>query len=99
MHLLTRLRSKPQVTAHAIEDVEQGEPSRVTCANLYSYYGDQYGGSSENWESVYLKKQPYDSWAYKERTLHPSPGKFAQLCSQNLYSEQQKLETINQRMD
>ena len=27
--------------------------------NLYSQYGNQYGNSSDNWESIYLKTQLY----------------------------------------
>jgi hypothetical protein len=38
--------------AHAEEDVEQGEDSSTAAgsANLYNYFGNQFGGFSENWE-------------------------------------------------
>ena len=46
------LRLKSQVTAHAGEDVEQGEHSSIAggSANLYNHFGNQFGGFSENWE-------------------------------------------------
>jgi hypothetical protein len=36
------------MTAHAGEDVESGKHSSIVggSANLYSHYGNQYGGSS-----------------------------------------------------
>ena len=40
--------------------MEQGEHSSVAggSANLYSYFGNQYGYFSENRELIYLKIQP-----------------------------------------
>ena len=60
---IKRLRSITQVTAHAGEDVEQGEHSFIAgwSANLYSHYGNQYGGSLESRKSIYLKTQLYHS--------------------------------------
>jgi hypothetical protein len=45
------LRSKIQVTAHAVEDVEKEEHSSIFggIASLYNHSGNQSGGSSENW--------------------------------------------------
>jgi hypothetical protein len=44
--------NKSQVTAHAIEDVEQGEPSSIAggSANLYKHSGNQVAAFSENWQ-------------------------------------------------
>jgi hypothetical protein len=55
------LKSKTQVNAHAGEDVEQEEHPSISggYANLYSYFGNQYVGFSENWESIYPKTQLY----------------------------------------
>ena len=52
-----------QVTDHAGEDVEQVEHSSIAdgSTNLYSHCGNQYGGSSENGESIYLKTELYYS--------------------------------------
>lgn len=40
------------MTAHTCEDVEQGEDSStpVGYVNLYSNFGNKYGGFLENWE-------------------------------------------------
>ena len=50
LHFSEWLRSITQVTAHAGEDVEQGEHSSIAdgSANLYSHYRNQYGNFSEN---------------------------------------------------
>jgi hypothetical protein len=60
------LRSKPQVTAHVGEDVEKREHSSIAggIANWYKHSGNQSGGFSENWKSIYLKTQLYHSWEY-----------------------------------
>jgi hypothetical protein len=44
-------------TAHAGEDVEQGEYSSIAggSTNLFSHYGNQYRGSPERWGSIFLK--------------------------------------------
>ena len=46
------LRSKTQETAHAGEDVEQGEHFFIAgrSTNLYNHFGNQFGSFSENWE-------------------------------------------------
>jgi hypothetical protein len=40
------------VTAHADEDVEQGEHSSIADggANLYNHFENHFSGFSENWE-------------------------------------------------
>lgn len=40
--------------------------------NLYNYYINQGGGSSERWELIYLKIQVFQSWAHTQVTLHPT---------------------------
>jgi hypothetical protein len=45
---------------------------------LSSYYVNQYGSSSENWETISLKIQLYHYWEYTQRVLDLT---FAQLCS------------------
>jgi hypothetical protein len=47
------------MTAHADENMEQGEHSSIASrsANLYSDYGNKYCSSSERWGSIYLKSQ------------------------------------------
>jgi hypothetical protein len=62
------------VTAHAGEDVEQGELFSFAggSANLYNDFGNQYSGCSENWKSIYLETQLYHSWEYIQRMLHPT---------------------------
>jgi hypothetical protein len=59
------LRSKTHVRAHAGKAVEQIHSSIAGGnANVYSHSGNQYCGSSDNWESIYLKTQLSHSWAY-----------------------------------
>ena len=45
------LRSKRQVTADSVEDVEKGEHSSIVggIASLYNHSGNKSGDSSENW--------------------------------------------------
>ena len=45
------------------EDVKQRKYSSIVSGseNLYKYYGNQYGGSTENWGSIYLKTKLYHS--------------------------------------
>jgi hypothetical protein len=45
------LRSKTQVTAQVGEDMQREEHSSIASgiANLYTYSGNQSGGSSKNW--------------------------------------------------
>ena len=46
------VKIKTQSTAHAGEDVEQGEHSSIAdgSANLYINFGNQFDNFSENWE-------------------------------------------------
>ena len=57
LYLSESLSSKIKWTAHAGEDVKQVLYCSIVkeSATLYSHYGNQYGGSPENWESIYLK--------------------------------------------
>jgi len=59
-HQLECLRSKPQVTTDAGKDVEKEEhPSIVGgIAVWYNHFGNQSGGSSENWTWMELEKYP-----------------------------------------
>ena len=43
-----------QVAAHADKNVKQKEHSSIAggSANLHSCYGNQYGGSSESWNTI-----------------------------------------------
>jgi hypothetical protein len=45
------LRSKTQVTADAMEDVEKEEHSSIggAIASWYNHFGNHFGGSSGNW--------------------------------------------------
>jgi hypothetical protein len=43
------LRSKTQVTADAGKDVEKEEHSSIGIASWYNHFGNQSGGTSENW--------------------------------------------------
>jgi hypothetical protein len=48
-------------------------------ANVYRHYGNQYGCSSGNWKSIYLKTQLYLTWEYTLKV--PSYHKdIVQLC-------------------
>lgn len=53
------------MTAHAGEDVEQGEHFPIAGvlggANLYSHFQNEYGSVWENWEVIYLKAQLFQS--------------------------------------
>jgi len=50
-HQSKLVRSKTQVTADAIKDVEKEEHSSIVggIADWYNHSGNQSGGSSENW--------------------------------------------------
>lgn len=37
--------------------------------------------SAKGWTSIYHKIQLYDSWAYSQKTLHPTTERLVQLCS------------------
>jgi hypothetical protein len=78
------------MTAYTREgkDGDQGEYSLTAdvSENLYSQYGNQYGGTSENWEEIYLKTQVYHSWSYTQRMFHPATRTLAQQYSLLLYS-------------
>lgn len=74
---LTRVRmGKSNKTSNSSceEDVEEGEHSYTDSgsADFYSYYANQYGSSSESRESIYLSTKIYHSWAYTQKTLHPT---------------------------
>jgi hypothetical protein len=62
------------VTAHTGEDTEKGGHSSIASGteDLYNEYGNQYGGSTEKWKSIYLKTQLYLSWTCTQKTLHPT---------------------------
>ena len=53
------LKSKTQVVAYPGEDMQQGEHASIddVSANLYSHFGNEHGGFSENWKSIYIKTQ------------------------------------------
>jgi hypothetical protein len=53
---------------HVVEDVEQ-EDSSIACgsAEMYKYFGNQFGCFSENWEYFHLKTQLYHSWACSQK--------------------------------
>ena len=58
-------KSKPQITTHVGEEVEQEEHSSIAggITNLYSHSVNQYGGSSENWKHIYsyaFLKSPFN---------------------------------------
>jgi len=46
------IKQRTQVTAFAGEDVEQEEHFSIAggSTNLYSHFGNQFGGFSENWK-------------------------------------------------
>ena len=56
---------------YAGKGVEQDKHSSIAdgCANLYGYSGNHNGNFSQNWESIYLKTQLYQSLAYIQRML------------------------------
>ena len=68
---------------HSWEYVELGEHSYIAggSSKLYNHIGNQYGGSSENWESIYLKTKQYHSWAHIQSMRVHTTKTFAQLCS------------------
>ena len=49
--------------------------------NLYNYSENQYGGFSENWESIYLKTHQYYYRAYRQRIYTHTKRTFVQPCS------------------
>ena len=59
------------VTAHAGEDVAQGECSSIAggSANLHNHFGNQYSSFSEDWEVTYLNTQSYHLSAYLKDIL------------------------------
>ena len=60
---------------------------------LVSRFGSQCGGSSENWELTYRKPPLYHSWAFIQRTLHPTTETLAQHIHYCSVHNSQKLET------
>ena len=75
------------MAAHTGKDVDQGEHLFIASgiAKVYSDYGNQCGGPSENWKSRYFKIQLFQSWPYTQRILHPTKRTPTKLCSQWLY--------------
>ena len=73
------------MTAHTGEDTEKGGHSSIASGteDLYNEYGNQYGGSSEKWKSIYLKTQLYLSKDSPSYNVH---------CK--LINNSQKMETI-----
>ncbi|KAL6062095.1 hypothetical protein STEG23_024922 [Scotinomys teguina] len=70
-------------TVHVGEDMEQEEHFSTVGGNAdwYNHSRKQYGKFSENWESFFLKIQPYHSWAYTQRITSHTTRTYAQLCS------------------
>jgi hypothetical protein len=54
------------VIAHPGKDVEKEQHFSIArgITNWYNHFGNQSGGSSENWKYIYLKPQLYHSWTY-----------------------------------
>jgi hypothetical protein len=76
------------MTAYAGMSLEYGEDSSIAggSANLYSYFGIQYGISSDNWESIHFKIQIKYSWANTQSILnHTYKRTLALLCSHKIY--------------
>ena len=65
IHFRVAKIKKWHMTAHGDENVQQGEHSFIAGGNenLYRHYGNQYGGSSENWALIYFKTMLYNSFA------------------------------------
>ena len=53
------LGSITQVTYHTGKNMDKKEHCPIVAENenLYSHYGNQYGSTSDNWESMYHKTQ------------------------------------------
>lgn len=70
------------MTDHNCKNIRQGGHSSIAGGsdNLHDHDGNQYGDFSENWESIFLKNQPYKSWSYTQRTLHSIKKELLQLC-------------------
>ena len=59
------------------EDAQSGDPDSITdgSTNMFNHFGNQYGCLSENWESIYLKTQQYESWAHSQiKHTHTAVG-------------------------
>jgi hypothetical protein len=71
------------VTADAGEDVEKEEHSSIVggIASLYNHFGNQSGGSSENWTWYYQTIPQHLSWAYIQKMFQLVRKKHAPLCS------------------
>lgn len=84
------------MTVHAGEDIKQEEHSCIASGrtNLYIHYGNQYGGSPENGESIYLNIQLYHSWAYTQGHSILSLGHLLNHVHCSFIHNSQKLETI-----
>jgi hypothetical protein len=76
LHLSEWVKSVKWVETHAGENMEKEEHSSIAggSANLYNHGGNQYGDSSESWESICLKTQLYHSWAHTQMMFHVPTG-------------------------
>jgi hypothetical protein len=65
------------VTADASEDVEKEQYSFIAggTGDWYNHFGNQSGGSSENWNYVYPKTQLYHYWACMYKKDAPTYNK------------------------
>ncbi|KAL6075111.1 hypothetical protein STEG23_022550, partial [Scotinomys teguina] len=88
------LKSEALQTAYVGEDVEQGEHSSAAggSGNWYSHFGNQYGGSSENWESAYLKTYTTLGHISKECSVIPQ-GHMLNYVHSSVIHNIQNLET------
>jgi hypothetical protein len=71
------------VIAFVGEDMEKEEHSSIASgiAIWYKHSGNEYGSSSENCKSFYLKAQINCSWEYTQKMLHHITRTHAPLCS------------------
>ena len=78
----------PQIT-NTGESVEKMEPSCTVGGNVswYNHYGQQYGGTLENYTQNYYLTEQSHSWAYIQTKL-PLKKTYAPACSLQHYSQQ-----------
>ena len=87
LYLSEWLRSITQVTAHAGEDVAQGDsPPSLMEVQTGTVTMEITVSVPQKIEVISLKIQLYCSWAYTQKMLHPIMRTLAQLCSMQLYS-------------
>jgi hypothetical protein len=67
--ILSKIKTK--VTGGASKDVEQEEHTWTYSGivSWYNHYGNEFGGSSENWTWYYQRTPLYHSWAYTQKML------------------------------